>query len=310
MIHTARGAIDKKEMGRTLAHEHVCWEYDESFAGRLYFDKVCDEKYNGEVAEQVLPLLLALRSSGCRTIVEASPPLGGQNPRLLYDLSVTSDIHIIPCTGMNISKYAYRLFPEHFVQQLSARWIEDFRSGLDTVGNTIIRPGFIKLLFDRGGVSAVDRAMLEAAMSASEATGMAIHCHVLEAEPMSEVMQILEARSFPPHKFLWAHADRESNLEMILNVTGKGYWVGFDTIREGRWEARKELIDHAVHNRYQDQVLLSTDNDLREESRREGACERYQAFFELFLPFCIKNGISGEILEKMITDNPARFYDI
>lgn len=310
MIYTVRGSIDKSQMGKTLAHEHFNWISDEDFANKMYFDKQYDESYNQKIFNKVLPILSELSSSGCQTIVEASPPLGGQNLRLLYDLSCKTNVNIIPCTGMNITKYAHHIFQENFKTQLAKKWIQDFNEGLDVIDNVCIKPGYIKLLFDRGGVTAVDKAMLEAAVMACNATGMPIHCHVLEAKPMPQIMAILKKTEVPPHKFVWAHADHESNLETILKVVKNGYWVGFDTIKEGTYEARRQLINHAMTHNYSHQVLLSEDYDFYEESENENGIERYCAFFNVFVPYCIENGIPQEVIESMIADNPARFYDI
>ncbi|SCY30181.1 phosphotriesterase family protein [Alkaliphilus peptidifermentans] len=310
MIFTVRGPIDKKQMGKTLAHEHFNWISDEDFACRMYFDKEYDESYNQEVYDKVLPILSELSASGCQTIVEASPPLGGQNLKLLYDLSKTTNVNIIPCTGMNITKYVHSIFQENFVLQLSKKWIQDFEEGLDVIEDVCIKPGFIKLLFDRGGVSAVDEDMLKAAAIASNATGMPIHCHVLEAKYMTKVMTILEKMEVPPCKFVWAHADKESNHEMILEVAKKGYWIGFDMIREGTYEARKKLIEHAVAHNYSHQVILSQDYDLYEESEQENGIKKYSAFFNEFIPYCIESGIPQEVIEIIIIDNAASFYDI
>ena len=238
-------------MGKTLAHEHFNWIFDEDFALRMYFDKKYDESYNLKIFNNVLPMLNELGAAGCQTIVEASPPLGGQNLKLLYDLSIKSNINIIPCTGMNITKYAYGIFKDNFELQLANKWIKDFEEGLDIIDNISIKPGFIKLLLDRGCVNAVDTAMLKAAVLACKVTGMPIHCHVLEAEQMSKVIRILEEMQVPPNKFLWAHADHEGNLEMILKAIKKGYWVGFDTITKDTYENRVSLIKHAVKSFYQ-----------------------------------------------------------
>lgn len=114
---------------------------------------------------------------------------------------------------------------------------------------------------------------------------------------------------FPFYKFVWAHADYESNLDIILQVVKKGYWVGFDTIRVGTYEARKQLIEYAVANNYINQVMLSEDNDFYEEGNKADGVERYCAFFNTFMPFCIENGLPQDLMESLITDNPARFYD-
>lgn len=310
MINTVRGPISKSQMGNTLAHEHFNWLFDEDFACKMYYDKQYDDSYNEKILTKILPILDELKLSGCQTIVEASPPLGGQNLKLLYEISKLTNLNIIPCTGMNISKYAHRIFYANFEEALASRWIDDFRKGLDVIDHVCIKPGYIKLLLDRGGVNAVDEAMLKAAAIASKSTGMPIHCHVLEAQHMPKVVAILEEMAVPPHKFVWAHADHESDIETILQVVKKGYWVGFDAIREGTYDARLALIKHAISHNYAHQVILSVDYDFYEESEKVDGIKRYTAFFKEFLPYCEENGIASETIKNLITENPSRFYDI
>lgn len=309
MIYTVTGPVDRASMGMMLAHEHFNWEFNQDFASGMYFNRQYDELHNQKIAEKILPIMKALKASGCDAIVEASPPLGGQNLKLLYELSKASEIKIIPCTGMNISKYSYWVFKESFETHLANRWIQDFEEGMDVIGGINIKPGFIKLLFDRGKVSEVDRAMLSAAALASRATSLPIHCHVLEAERLEDVMSILQEMKVPPHKFVWAHADHESNLETILAVTRKGYWVGFDAIREGTYEDRLNLLQHAFTHGYNHQVLLSEDYDMGEESDKVNGVQRYCALFKEFVPYCLQHGFYMTQMEGLLKENPSRFYD-
>jgi len=309
MIYTVTGPVDRVDIGMMLAHEHFNWENDEDLASGMYFNRKYDEQHNQIIAEKVLPIVKALKASGCDAVVEASPPLGGQNLKLLYELSKASGIKIIPCTGMNIPKYTYWVFKDVFDTHLASRWIEDFEEGMDVIGGVKIKPGFIKLLFDRGKVSEVDRAMLRAAALASRATGLPIHCHVMEAERMEEVMSILHEMKVPPHKFVWAHADHEGNLRTILAVTQRGYWVGFDCIKEGTYADRLNLLQHAFTHGYSHQVLLSQDYDMGEESDRENGIERYCALFKEFVPYCLEHGLSMTQMQSILAENPSRFYD-
>lgn len=95
------------------------------------------------------------------------------------------------------------VFPEGFSNQLANRWIKDFEQGLDTIDGIFIRPCYVKLLLDKGELSAVDREMLIAAVKASNVTGMPIHCNILEAKMVKEVIGLIK----------------------------NGIWVGIDCIR-------------------------------------------------------------------------------
>jgi Predicted metal-dependent hydrolase with the TIM-barrel fold len=57
--------------------------------------------------------------------------------------------------------------------------------------------------------------MLIAATIASKETGIPIHCHILEAKMVYEVIHVLDTENADYHKFLWAHADKEAHKETI-----------------------------------------------------------------------------------------------
>ncbi|MDW2800777.1 hypothetical protein RZO55_24710 [Clostridium boliviensis] len=82
---------------------------------------------------------------------------------MLKTLSERTDMHIIACTGWNMTKQLYSVFPDYFEEQLADRWIKDFKEGLDTIDGIVIRPGHIKLLLDKGELPGADKAMLIAA---------------------------------------------------------------------------------------------------------------------------------------------------
>lgn len=310
MIYTARGPIDKSELGVTLGHEHIKWEYDEFHANNMYFDKKYQEEGIQADLKYILPVMLDIRARGGKSVVEASPPIGGQNVRLLKELSERADMHIIPCTGWNMTKQLYDVFPLHFEEQLANRWIKDFNEGLDTVDGIVIRPGHIKLLLDKGELSNVDRAMLIAAVKASKETGMPIHCHILEAKMVHEVIAVLNTEKADYHKFLWAHADEEANRETVKLAAEKGMWIGIDNVRKGTSPEKHKLLKDVIALGYGHKVLLSQDYDFYSEAEKSIEDHPCTVIFDEFIPYCSVNGLDEQEIIRMMTENPANFYDV
>lgn len=309
MIYTVLGAIEKDAMGITMSHEHFKWELDEDFAYDMYFNKRYKDEENAKYHEVIMPVLSHLKSLSVQTIVETSPPIGGQNIKLLYSLAKESGIHIIPCTGCNISKHAYEMIASNFVQQLSDRWIHDFEEGLDCIEGTVIKPSYIKLLLDKGPMSDVDKAMLEAAIITSKKTGLGIHCHIMEAIHVQAVLDLLQTHEMDMTRFLWAHSDHEGNKEVIMKVLESGAYVGVDSIQETHFEKCYDLFNWIIEAGYEKQVLLSEDLDFYTEQmgKNDLQCGR---MFSDFLPHCIMMGISKEKIHNVLTDNPSRFYNV
>ncbi len=310
MIYTARGPIHKSELGITLGHEHIKWESDEFYANNMYFDKKYQEEDIQLDLEYIMPIMLDIKSRGGKAIVESSPPIGGQNVRLLKELSERTNMHIIACTGWNMTKQLYDVFPIGFEEQLANRWIKDFREGLDTMNGIVIRPGHIKLLLDEGALSRVDKAMLIAAVKASKATGIPIHCHILEAKMVLEVIQILDTENANYHKFLWAHTDKEANKEIVKLAAKKGMWLGIDIIRKGTSPEKFELLNYVMSLGYGHKVLLSQDYDFYSEATKSIENHPCTVIFDEFIPYCSANGIDQKEIIRIMTENPANSYDV
>ncbi len=309
MIYTVKGPIEKKDLGITLSHEHFKWETDDNYANQLYFDKVYDNGKIDKNMEILLPLIKDLYNSSCRAVVETTSPIGGQDVKLLRRLSQESRMHIIPCTGWNLPRYLYNVFPEKYAEQLANRWIRDFELGLDTLDGMIIRPGHIKIFIWEGPLLNVDRETVRAAVMASRKTGMPIHCHIMEAEALYQVVKILEEESADFSKFLWAHAGHEGDFDAIDYAIGKGIWIGFDIIKGDSYEKYCNLIIEAIKRGYKSKLLLSQDYDFYEEATEHGKNHPCADFFTRFIPYCVERGLSNDDIESILTDNPANFLD-
>ncbi|RKD30273.1 phosphotriesterase family protein [Lacrimispora algidixylanolytica] len=310
MIYTARGPIHKSELGVTLGHEHIKWETDEFKANTMYFDKKYQEDSILSDLNYIVPIMLDIKARGGRSVVETSPPIGGQNVKLLKMLSEQVDMHMIPCTGWNMTKQLYDVFPLHFEEQLANRWIKDFKEGLDTIDGIVIRPGHIKLLLDKGQLSNSDKAMLIAAVKASKETGMPIHCHIMEAKMVHEVMEVLDREHANYDKFLWAHADQESNKETVKRAAEKGMWIGIDNVRKGTSPEKFELLKYVMSLNYAHKVLLSQDYDFYSEGKESLESHPCTSIFDEFIPYCYEHGIKKEEITRIMTENPANFYDM
>jgi len=308
MIYTVNGPITKDQMKAALCHEHFKWETDENYANQLYFDRKYNDAKIEEAFQALLPLLQKLYASGCRTIAEASPPIGGQDIKLLRKLSLASKINIIPCTGFNLPKYVYSIHSKKYTEQLAAQWIKDFESGLDTLDGVTVRPGHIKLLLDKGKLSDVDREMLRAAVMANKKTGIPIHCHILEATMAEEVMDLLEREEADFGKFLWSHTLNDKNNDVIKRALKLGIWLGVDMIKKKAYEENMNFIKEAIAGGFENRILLSQDYELYDEIIAHGENHPCASFFTDFIPYCISNGISADTLERIISQNPAEFF--
>lgn len=309
MINTVLGPIDKEKLGLTLAHEHIQWISDEQVSYDMYYSNKYNDSSINKSFQVIFPLLMSLKEKGIQSVVEASPPIGGQNIKLLYRLSKETGVHIIPCTGWNVAKEMIEVFPDRFKEQLVMRWVRDYEEGLGIVENHIVRPSYIKLLFSKGQMNKADKEMLKAAIETSKITGMAIHCHILQAKSISHVLELLEENNMDMSRFIWAHADKEADKETIIQVLERGAYIGIDNVVNEHYKKCFELLKWAIEMGYKDRIFLSEDLDFYEEAMNKNGSKSGKLISDFF-PYCNSRGISKEVLDYILRNNPAEFYNI
>src|SRR5688572_18293084 len=166
-VMTVRGRINARDMGMTLAHEHMLANfqtYEEWKRQPRAYDR-------DEVVALVLPHLARIRELGCRTFVDATAVGLGRDAALLRRLSERSGLHVLTVTG-NYAAMQYQQLPPHVhadsPEALAGRWIREWDHGIDGTG---VRPGFIKLAFNGGPLSAVEQKLIRAGAIAHRETG-------------------------------------------------------------------------------------------------------------------------------------------
>lgn len=184
-IQTVTGPIASEELGRILPHEHVLVD----FAG---IDEVGPERYDrSEVVKLIRPQLNDLSSAGGQTLFECTPAFLGRDPVLLRRLSKATGVQIVTNTGYYGAREDQHI-PEHAytdsVDALAARWVSEWMNG---IGDTGIRPGFIKVGVDTGPLSDIDEKLVRAACRAHLKTGLTIASHTGPAQPAFEQLSIL-----------------------------------------------------------------------------------------------------------------------
>jgi phosphotriesterase-related protein len=144
VIVSESGNISPEELGKILPHEHVLVDFIEA-------DQVSRQRYDrDEVFAVVLLQLKRLRAVGCQALVECTPDYLGRDPLLLKRLADASGVTILTNTGYYGARQG-KFLPAHAFEksadQLAARWLNDWRVGIEGTG---IRPGFIKIGVDSG----------------------------------------------------------------------------------------------------------------------------------------------------------------
>lgn len=304
-VMTVRGAIAPGEMGITLPHEHIVVEF-------VPVTELGDAPYNREEAFEVaLPHLRALRAAGCQTLADATPAFLGRDPILLGALAEATGLHILTNTGYYGAREDVHL-PDHAftesVDDMAARWISEYRNG---IGDTGIRPGFIKIGVDAGSLSDMDGALIRAAARTHRATGLTIASHTGPAVPAFDQLNILQEEGVHPSAWIWVHSQAEEDLDAHVEAARRGAWVEFDGVRPDTIARNIDFVQNMKRHRLLSRVLISHDAGWYSVGEPRGGDFRgFTTLFDTFLPALREEGFTDEEIQQLIVENPADAFRI
>ncbi len=302
---TVTGPIDPAELGRTLPHEHVMVD----FAGA---ETVGPERYDrSEVQSVVQPYVDDLVSVRAQSMMECTPAFLGRDPVLLRALSTATGLQIITNTGYYGARNDQHLPRHAFTESadaLAARWSREWREG---IGDTGIRPGFIKIGVDPGPLSAIDEKLVRAACRAHLQTGLTIAAHTGPATPAFDQLRVLAEEGVDPSAWVWVHAQNEEDMERHVEAARRGAWVEFDGYEPDRTQAYVQRLLTMRERGLLDRVLVSQDNGWYSVGEPGGGdFQPYTALFTELLPALRRAGFTAAEVDALITVHPAEAFSI
>ena len=303
-IETVRGPIAATELGRTLPHEHVLVDF-------IGADAVSPSRYNADqVFTSVLPHLKRIRELGAQSLFECTPNFLGRDPRLLARLSEASGLHLITNTGLygaRQNKFIPRYAQVEIPQQLAARWIGEFRDGID---KTNIRPGFIKSGIDvEPALSSIHRNLIAAAALTHVATGLTIAVHTGRGPGLAE-LDVLRDHRVSPSAFIWVHAQGARDND-IFAAADRGAWLSFDGLNPSSVTRHLQLCLEMKKRGHLGRVLISHDAGWFDPAKPNGGEFRpFDLLFTTFLPLLREKEFSTAEIDQLTIANPADAFAI
>jgi phosphotriesterase-related protein len=314
LIMTVTGPIEPRKLGRTLMHEHVVVD----FIGAA---KTTPDRYDPGLAfETALPHFQKLRERGVKTLVECTPRYIGRDGVLLRRLSLASGVQIVTNTGWYAAVNHKFLPPEagtESVEQIAARWLSEWQSGIDGTGKrtTLIRPGFLKLGTGNGPLPPVDAKLVRAAARVHRATGLTIAIHTGDGAAALDEIRLLREEGIAPAALIWVHAMNDPG-PIQIEAAKLGAWVSLD----GYSLAPRNVIrfaDFVAAHREAgtlNRVLLShddgwgVDGDAPSGNKLtlfgNGNKSPYEAIFTRLLPDLRAKGFTDADFDQMLVTNP------
>jgi phosphotriesterase-related protein len=110
---------------------------------------------------------------------------------------------------------------------LAGLWIRELTEGIE---GTPIRASFIKLAMSDDGPTALEIRNLKAAATASQAIGAVIASHATGGKVARKEMDVLEEAGLDLQRFIWVHAQTETDLPVLLESARRGAYLEFDSV--------------------------------------------------------------------------------
>ncbi|MCU1571556.1 MAG: aryldialkylphosphatase [Naasia sp.] len=238
-VRTVLGDVAPDELGRVDYHEHLF-----QVTPLLPGDELDDEAASrGEAA--------VLKASGFDAMVDATPIGLGRDPAGAVRISAATGLAVVATTGAHReAHYA----PSHWLRSLGAEeranlFVRDLLEGMperDAPGSTTpltgARAGLLKAGIGYWSISDFERTTLEGVALASLSTGAPIMVHLEFCTAAHEVLDLLTASGIPETRVVLAHADRDPDAALHLELAARGAWLGYDGMARPRTRSDAELV--------------------------------------------------------------------
>ena len=302
VIQTVRGPISPESLGFALPHEHVMCDFiGAAETGPQRWDP-------DEVVAVMQPYLQRIRDLGVRGFVDCSPAFIARDPLVLRRLSEATGLHIVTNAGLYKEPFLPPYAFAESADQLADRWIAEIREG---IGDTGIRAGFVKIAVNPGPLIPIQQKIVRAAARAQIATGAVVASHTASGVAALEQLDILEREGADPGRFIFVHADVETEERYHLQVAARGAWVEYDQLKQEEEARSLQLIRSMVDAGYSERLLISHDAGWYNVGEAGGGQVRgYEYIPQRFVAQLRDAGCGEGQIHQLTVTNPARAFSL
>ncbi len=312
-IMTVTGPLDINNDHIILAHEHILSRFGVAPEEPAEYD-------HEKVLKTVGPYLKYLKSLGCATICCCTTAYFGRNVKVLKELSEFSGVNIITNTGYYGAaedRYVPEMVYHNGPERIASDWISEWKNG---IGDTDIKPGFVKTAVDAGPLSEVDKKLVEAAALTHLETGLTLQVHTSDnVNAAQKQLEILAENGVSPEAWVWVHAQNVNNVDHLKKAADKGAWISLDHLFtpyyfNNKKQGENTLNIHFNHLKelkeagYLSQVLISHDGSTYPP---EGVAFRpMDILVNSFIPMLKAGGFSEREIKQLTVTNPGEAFKI
>lgn len=301
IIHTVNGPVEIDELKIALTHEHLMSNFGKDPDEAFQYDET-------KLLNQVIPYLERMKSLGINSIFDCTTAYFGRRVDLLKTMADSTGIQIITNTGFYGAandRYVPGFSLEATAEEISNVWIKEFKEGID---GTEIRPGFVKLAFDSGMPSEIDKKLFRAGVLTHINTGLTLAVHTgNNSEAADTQLRLLEQHEVSPEAWVWVHANTVGDVELILNAASKGAWISLDGVKTTNVEEVLAKIEKFRSQNLLHKILLSHDGDAFPMG---GGIRKFEAVSQDLIPAMLADGFTEKEINQIMVQNPKEAFMI
>jgi len=312
-VETVRGPVDVDGLGATLMHEHVFVMEPEPLAnyGALWGASYWDEEVR--VADAIAKLA-RLRDSGITTFVDATAPGLGRDIARIQRINAQVDLNIVVASGL----YAFLELPNFLRYRsddaITEIFVREIREGINDTG---VRAAFLKCAVEQHGLIGDVPRMLATVAAASVETGAPVMVHTNAAFKTGLLaLSALADAGVDPSRIVIAHAGDSNDLDYLRALADTGVWLGMDRFGIDHFNPtadRVRTLSAMLDEGCIDQLHISHDAGCFHDFMVRNpffANEHPDYLFisQTVLPLLAEAGVDEAAVQRMLVDNPRRFF--
>lgn len=319
-VNTVTGPVSVEQIGRTLVHEHVAFQYP-----GWQFDAAAPPLDRQMAVSKAVEEIERAKACGVKTIIDCTPPDGSRDVDLIKEVAEKANINIVCATGRyNGAEGApvYFTARHNFGKDIIPELYEGFvKEATEGIGNTKVRAGIIKVGTSLNQITAYEERVLRAAARACKETGVSIITHTEAGTMGLEQADIFISEGVNPKKVAIGHSCGTPDMKYLLSLLDKGVYVSFDRFGLDFIfpdAIRKAHLIALMGLGYTERLLVSQDYVINwpgrplltsEEQKRLAPEWNLTHLFRNIFPALKQAGIKDEQIDTLLIDNPRRWLE-
>ncbi|MCP4167875.1 MAG: hypothetical protein GY759_18555 [Chloroflexi bacterium] len=255
-IMTVLGPITPESLGLADAHSHVWIDQVEGSCAKA--PVLTDERL-------LSTRLSTYVESGGKAIIDCQPSACGRNAIKLFELSKSSGVHIVACTGFHLHRY-YDLDAaiwDMTAEQANDYFLSEIEQGLAETrqGPQVVYPGFIKIAVEAEFEPSLV-PLFEAAAEACRTSGLAIEMHTEKGAAVEALLPFFLDRGVSPQRLVFCHVDKRPDFELHRELAQAGVMLEYDTFFRPKYHPDQNvwpLLMRMLEAGYGDHIALASD---------------------------------------------------